>query len=117
MIRAVYLSAYREKSRRFSLAIAILSASLSSTLGLAGCSFHRPQQPETTMKTGDGVEYLAHEIIVKLQAGSSLADLTKSVGAVGGKVLPEAGTMVGPMASPSSPSVRFTALLMPTIIR
>ncbi|MEO8212838.1 MAG: S8 family serine peptidase [Myxococcales bacterium] len=57
----------------------------------AGCSFHYADQPATTVKTSDGAEYLAHEVIVKLRAGSSKHDLEAALAEVGGKIQLEQG--------------------------
>ncbi|MBC8132192.1 MAG: S8 family serine peptidase, partial [Deltaproteobacteria bacterium] len=66
-----------------------MAIAASLLFGGIACSFRYGEQPASTLKTGDGAEYLAHEVIVKLRAGASTQALTAALTTVGGQIQPE----------------------------
>ena len=76
-------------------AIAALTVALFS-LGAAGCHFENRDDlrpAAATLQTGDGVESLSREIIVRVRPGVNTAAVDAAIAKVGGKILNEPGPL------------------------
>ncbi|HXI57817.1 MAG TPA: S8 family serine peptidase, partial [Polyangia bacterium] len=73
------------------LVLIVASASAVAATG-CGSSKHAPTPPPV-LQTGDGVQYLAHEVVIQLRAGVSAQSLHDALAMVGGRIIDDGGPL------------------------